>query len=150
MNEQEMNDVAKEVSVILKYVEPEILKKIPSNIIEYLKKLSIESDREFKFELGKKLNEQNILEESKDLMALIFYLYIADENEKREIMNSWNYNENQYQEMLKEKYQINFKKAEDKIKEIKEEKSLIIKKEKGSLFYKIKEFINRIFLRERT
>lgn len=149
MNEQEMNDVAKEVSVILEYVEPEILKKIPSNIIEYLKNLSIESDKEFEFELGKKLNEQNILEESKDLMALIFYLYIANENEKREIMNSWNYNENQYQEMLKEKYQINFKKAEEKVEKI-EEKSLIIKKEKGSLFSKIKEFINRIFLRERT
>ena len=141
---KKINNVAKQVSVILKYVEPELLKRVPSNIIEYLRKLGTESDIEFELEIGKKLSQQNILEESKDLIALIFYLYIADENEKKEIMNSWTSNEIQYQEILKEKYQINFKKTEDKVQKT-EENSLIIREEKGSLFSRIKAFIYRIF-----
>lgn len=148
MNEQEMNNVAKEVSVILEYVEPELLKRVPSDLIEYLKEIGSKSDIEIKLETGKAIDKQNILEESKDLLALIFYLYIADENEKKEIMKSWIENENKYQEMLREKYKVNFKATKNKTEEKKDEKSLIIKEEKESLFSKIKEFIYRIFKRK--
>ena len=145
MNKQEMSDVAKQICTILEYVEPEVIKRIPSNIIEYFKKLGKESEIELKLEIGKGLNEQDILEETKDLLALIFYLYIAEENEKKEIMRRWSYNEEQYKEILKEKYQINFKKTEQVVPEIKEEKSLVIQEGKIKLFYKIKQFIYRIF-----
>ena len=145
MNKQEMSDVAKQICTILEYVEPEVIKRIPSNIIEYFKKLGKESEIELKLEIGKGLNEQDILEETKDLLALIFYLYIAEENEKKEIMRRWSYNEEQYKEILKEKYQINFKKTEQVVPEIKEEKSLVIQEGKSKLFYKIKQFIYRIF-----
>lgn len=140
MKEQKMNDVAKEVSVVLEYLDAELLKKIPIAFIEYLKKLSVESQREVNIDKEKELKEQELLEESKDLLALIFYSYLANEDEKKEIVKCWDDNEKEYQDILKEEYKITFEK-EYSYKNISEEKSLIIKNTKGRLFNKIKDFI---------
>ena len=101
---QEKNDVFKEVLTILAYFNDELIEKIPAKVLKRLKELSADSKANFYINTEKKLEEQDISEESKDLIALIYYSYIADENEKNELLKLWNENENKYQEKLREKY----------------------------------------------
>ena len=51
---------------------------------------------------NKKLNEQNILKETKDIISILYYEYIADSEEKQEILEIWKENEKLYQKMLNE------------------------------------------------
>lgn len=55
----------------------------------------------------KKLEEQEISEDCKDLISLIYYNYVANGNDKEEILKCWNKNEEKYQNELNEKYNAN-------------------------------------------
>lgn len=67
-----MNDVAKEVFGVLYYFDNELIKKIPVKFLKYIKELATKSDKEVNIDIQKELDEQNISEESKDLIALIY------------------------------------------------------------------------------
>ena len=124
-----MNDIAKEVVSILDYVDYELIKKIPIKFIDYLKNTAKDSNKEVDIDLNKSLLEQNISEESKDLIALIYYNYLASEEEKRKVLKTWENNEKIYQGNLENEY--------DK------ELPLVIKKER--LLDKIINFLKKIF-----
>lgn len=101
---QEMNDVAKETLTVLDYFDSNLIEKIPIKFLNYLNELSLGSNRDVHIDLEKKLIEQDISEESKDLIALIYYSYIADEEEKKQILKLWNENEKKYVKELEKKY----------------------------------------------
>ncbi len=101
---QENKDTCKEVLSILAFCDEEIIKKIPTQVMRKLMEIAADSEESYYIEKNKKLCEQYITEESKDLISLIFYSYIADENEKKELLDAWNKNEDVYQEKLREKY----------------------------------------------
>ncbi len=124
-----MNDIAKEVVSILDYVDYELIKKIPIKFLDYLKNTAKDSNKEVDIDLNKSLLEQNISEESKDLIALIYYNYLASEEEKRKVLKTWENNEKIYQGNLENEY--------DK------ELPLVIKKER--LLDKIINFLKKIF-----
>ena len=49
---------------------------------------------------------QNITEEAKDLIALLYYEYILNENEKNELLKVWKKNKGNYQNELNKKYNL--------------------------------------------
>ena len=89
----EIKDVAAETVIVLEHLNNDILKKIPDKFMKPLKDLAQESKHTIQIDINKSLEEQNISEETKDLIALIYYIYIADKNEKKEIIDLWNKND---------------------------------------------------------
>ncbi len=100
------NDLFKEVVTFLPYFSDEIIEKIPSQVLIKINDLAADSDAEFYVDEEKDLKEQNMSESCKDFIALIYYNYIADENEKEKILKSWNENEKKYQKELENKYDL--------------------------------------------
>ena len=142
-----MNDIAKEVVSILDYVDYELIKKIPIKFLDYLKNTAKDSSKKVDIDLNKSLLEQNISEESKDLIALIYYNYFADENEKSQISKIWVNNEREYQKNLEENYDLNSIFKNNLEKEYNKELPLVIKKE--GLLNKIINFIKKIFVNKK-
>lgn len=140
---QEMNDVAKETLNVLDHFDSNLIEKIPIKFLDYLNELSLGSNRDVNIDLEKKLIEQDISEESKDLIALIYYSYIANEEEKKQILKLWNENEKKYVKELEEKYNPDniFKDRNRNIN------NLPAQVRKRSLLDKIISFIRNIFNR---
>lgn len=149
---QDSKDVCKEVLMVLSFFDEELINKIPTKVIRGLMEIATESEIEFYVNENKGLNEQNISEESKNLIALIYYNYIADESEKIELVNIWNNNEEKYQDELRKKYTLDdiFKnKREIKTEEQTEEKSLTVVQEE-KWYQKIFNLIKRLFGRNKN
>lgn len=100
----DFNDISNEVLTVLSYWDKNLIMKIPNSLITELAINSADSSKKCHIDPNKKLEEQDILEESKDLIALMYYSFIADEYEKAEIRKKWNINEEQYLKELYNKY----------------------------------------------
>lgn len=146
---QEINDVCKEVLMILAFFNDELIEKIPAKVLKSLNELAADSKAEIYIDKEKDLDEQNILEESKDLISLIYYNFISDENEKKELLKIWNKNENEYQERLKEKYNLDniFQdgiKENSKVENTSVSNDAMIEYKKENIFEKIKNFMRKL------
>ena len=94
MNEELLNkDIAKEVLTIILYSDNYIQNRIPEDIIKKLTNLSADSELDIHLDKNKKLQEQNISSDALDMFALLYYSYVADENEQDEILSSWYMND---------------------------------------------------------
>ena len=113
---QEINDIAKETIYVLKNFNPTFTSKISKRILKDLEELAKTSKKEVKIDKTKSLKDQNILPETKDMIALLYYNYIGLPEEKKEIIQKWNENEARYQERLRRKYNLDnvFKKENTK------------------------------------
>ena len=138
-----MNDIANEVVSVLNYMEQDLVKKIPIKFLDFLKNLAKDSNKKINIDLNKSLLEQNISEESKDLIGLIYYNYLVDENEKKQILKIWSNNEREYQKNLENKYNLDNIFKINLENENNSELPVVIKKEK--LLDKIIKFIKNIF-----
>jgi len=142
---QEISDVAKETIEVLKYFDATFVYKIPTNLLDTLKELAKESNIIVNIDKEKNLSEQNISEETKNLISLMYYDYIATEDEKEQIAKIWNENELVYQENLKIKYDSDNLFKKDKGNYTEQEISnlpIVIKKE--SFIRKIINFLKNI------
>lgn len=148
MKQLEISDIAKETVDILKYFDSNFVSKIPVKFLNILKGLAKHSNIIVNIDKEKKLKDQNISEETKDLISLIYYDYVATEEEKDEIIKIWSKNESLYQENLNKRYsQENlFKKnnVNDSEQEISNLPSII---QKESLIQKIINFLKKILNR---
>ena len=138
-----MNDIANEVVSVLNYMEQDLVKKIPIKFLDFLKNLAKDSNKKINIDLNKSLLEQNISEESKDLIGLIYYNYLIDKNEKKQILKIWSNNERKYQKNLENKYNLDNIFKINLENENNSELPVVIKKEK--LIDKIIKFIKNIF-----
>lgn len=113
-----VDDIAKETLDILKYFNSDFVSKIPNKFLENLKMIAETSQIAVNIDKNKKLEEQEITEDCKDLISLIYYSYVANENDKKEILKCWNKNEQKYQNELNEEYNANdiFKNIHNKVK----------------------------------
>ena len=93
MEEHLNSDTAKEVLTVLSYYNEELLKNLPDEIMKELTSLAADSDKDYFIKKDKKLIEQNLSEDCKDLLAIIFYNYQTDDKEKEELLNKWIENE---------------------------------------------------------
>lgn len=136
-----MNNYAKayvEVLEILKYIPENDLKKIPSKIIDTLKK---NADKGYVYKINKELpfEKQNLMEETKDILSVLFRDYWATDYQKQQIMM---HEKAEYMEEENNKIKINY---DDVFKKNKKETILPAKKENKKWYEKFIEFIKGIF-----
>lgn len=146
-NIQTIGDISKEAITFLAFFDNEMIKKIPSHVIAELCEEAADSTMDFFIDANKTFEEQNISEQSKDLISLIYYNYIADETEKEEIQNKWNLNDEIFQKEQREKYNPdnlfkNQSKTNEQCVEQQQEKAIIKYKESlvQKIILKIKNF----------
>ncbi len=82
-------DIYKEVLTYIAYFDEELLSSIPSQVLQKLNEQAAESHQDFYITPNEPLERQNISKEAKDLLAMIFYNYVADEEEKKRLMKLW-------------------------------------------------------------
>lgn len=146
-NQLEISNIAAETMQVLRYFGRNFRSKISSDFLKLLEELSEGSNIVVKIDKNKELKDQNISEGCKDLIAIIYYRFIATEDEKREIIKAWNNNEMSYQNMLREKYNVDniFKDKTDKNTDKQKIENSLVEIKKDSLIEKIKRFLNKIF-----
>lgn len=143
-------DVIKETVCILNHFEHNFLEKIPHSFLEKLNELSLNSNKEVFIDTSKKLKDQDVSNDCKDLISFIYYKYVATSKEKNQIISIWKNNENKFQKELHNKYnpQKLFSSQEKNNvevleKQIKSESLLIMPIE--NTFKKIINFIKKFF-----
>ena len=146
-NQLEISNIAAETMQVLRYFDRNFRSKISSDFLKLLEELSEGCNIVVKIDKNKELKDQNISEGCKDLIAIIYYRFIATEDEKREIIKAWNNNEMSYQNMLREKYNVDniFKDKTDKNTDKQKIENSLVEIKKDSLIEKIKRFLNKIF-----
>lgn len=143
---QNINDVCKEVLTILAYTDNNLIEQIPDKVFRNLQEFAADSKVDFFVNIANDLSDQDISDECKDLISLLYYTYIANEHEKKELAEIWNVNEEKYQQELQEKYNSDniFKKANKNINIEKLETNTALILYKESFFTKFKNFIFKI------
>ena len=92
-----------EVDMILDLIDSEMKNKVSANFIKFIKE---EKDNNYKPNINPELplEEQNILPETIDILALLKLNYWCNEEEKKELLKVLNKNEQQFQKEAKEKF----------------------------------------------
>lgn len=136
-----------ETQEIFKYLDKKIYDKIPEKIKNIINEYK--GEYEFIYDPTKELNEQNILQATKDLIVGLYYRYAASDESKKIILQNIEKNEKEIikkGEEFKEKYSVDnlFKnrKENSSIQDIpnsqnkqNESQALVVKKD--SIFKKI-------------
>ena len=136
-------EVATELIEIFKFIEEPILEKIPEKLKEELRKIA-SKDYKFKIDKTKKLNEQKIRPETKQLLSAIFIKYCCRQEDGEEILIACKENDMKIEQEKREKYnpdKIFEKRAEEKKPCF---KLVVIKKDPW--YKKLGRAIGRIFV----
>ena len=143
INETKYIDTAYETLYILNHCDKEFISKIPIKILNNLNKIAKNSSKKINLFPNKKLKEQNISDETKDFISGLYYTYIADQNEKKEILSIWQQNE----QIFKEETTIDiFKNNKPQLPaNHSSQQSNIIPYHKETIFDKIKSKIKSLF-----
>ena len=88
LKEENYAKAYKEVFEILKYVSKEDLEKIPNTFMQMLQK-KMDKNYDFALNLNKEFEEQEMLRETKAILAYIYVNYWCDEKEKTIIKNKF-------------------------------------------------------------
>ena len=131
---KEFAEASAEINEIFKYLPKEEVEKIPSKLREFFKEVS-SKDYVTNINPDLPLDEQNIKEKTKDIIALIYRNYWCSEEERKELDQKLIENDKKFEEELREKYNpdnifknnvTTTKKEEPEIKEEKIEQSLVV------------------------
>ncbi|MBR4262936.1 MAG: hypothetical protein IKQ35_06200 [Bacilli bacterium] len=88
-------DVAKEVLMILLHSGNYIQDKMPADFLKNLTDLAADSNLEVHLDKNKSLKDQNLSNDALDTFALLYYLYVANDSERDEILSHWVINDNE-------------------------------------------------------
>jgi len=89
---KEINDVCKETLTVLSCCDKDVIEKIPANVFKKLSELAADSNMDCYIDSQKSLAEQDISEECKNLLSIIYYTYMSDKDEKMKLINEWKEN----------------------------------------------------------
>lgn len=133
----------KEVIEILKYVPQESVNKIPKTTLETFEK-KMDKDYVFNIDINKSFEEQNLLEETKDIFAVIFRDYWATPYQRERIKAKEKYDRQKIEEEKANKYNPDgiFKNKEKDNVVVNNNLPVEIKKE--NFFKKLISFIKKI------
>ena len=133
-----------EIGCLLKYFPDSFIEKLPNKLLEII---SMRADRKYLIDVDtdKSINEQNISNKTKKILAVLTYNYWSSETGKRDIIEHLNENEKEYQEKLREKYNPDniFKNKASKVETV--ENSVAMIEYKESIFIKLKNWFKRTF-----
>jgi hypothetical protein len=82
-------DVFKEVYAVLSLTENEFVEKIPDSIFQSIISYASKSDIEPHLDVNKELAEQDISDESKSILSILWYEYVCKGEEKTNIAKKW-------------------------------------------------------------
>lgn len=141
MNEIKLQ-VYSEIYCLLNYFPETYINKLPEKLLNLIKQNS-DSKYFIEIDTAKSLEEQKIIEETKNTLVVLKYNYWSDDTEKINIMEKLTENERKYQEKLREKYNPDtlFKNKEIKTETL--ETSVAIVEYKESIFTKIKNWFKK-------
>lgn len=136
-----INQALSEVYIILRYSDSNLINKIPLKFISMVNKFK---DPSYKIQIdeNKSLNEQKLLPETRQILALIYRDYLCDEKEREELIKK----NNKKIEEMNNTYDIKnvLEKRSNNIKEINNEEQLIVVKQE-KWYDKIFKFFKNIF-----
>ena len=139
----------KEVLEIFKYIPEEYIKKIPLEIIQAMKEKE-DKKYEFHYDINKEYDEQNLLIETKAILANIFRDYWATTEEKQKIKDIYNEEIRKIEELKREKYKYeDLFKNKDKKLNYEIQNTQLIEKRKESFIQKIVNKIKKLFIRKK-
>ena len=104
--EENYHKAYKEVIEILKYVPQESVNKIPKTMLETFEK-KMDKDYVFNVDINKSFEEQNLLEETKDIFAVIFRDYWSTPYQRERIKAKEKYDRQKIEEEKANKYNPN-------------------------------------------
>lgn len=94
MMEEKLNsDLAKELLTIISYCEDTFINNIPSYVIEKISDYAADSEKDFYVDKNKSLSNQNISEDCKNLLSLLYFTYCLDSESKNKMIDIWFKNE---------------------------------------------------------
>ena len=140
-----------EVLEILKYVDKQDYNKIPSDEIQLLETYS-NKNYSFTYNPEKSLDEQNVSETTKLIIAILFLDYWANQNQKKKINTFLQNKRDELLEIENETYSIDkaFNKRNTKIqiKEKTEEENAIVRVNNEKWYKVFLNFIRNIFKKQ--
>lgn len=141
--EENYHKAYKEVIEILKYVPQESVNKIPKTMLETFEK-KMDKDYVFNVDINKSFEEQNLLEETKDIFAVIFRDYWATPYQRERIKAKEKYDRQKIEEEKANKYNPDdiFKNKEKD--NVVENNNLPVEIKKENFFKKLISFIKKI------
>ena len=132
-----------EVNIILNNTNEDIVKAIPEGVLKTIKEKAKE-EKTFVYDRSKKLEDQNINDSTRGLLALIYRDYLCTEDEKAEYIK---YYKNAIEEQEREKAEkYSVEKIFEKKNQVPEEqtKAMVAYKQE-TIWTKIKNLILSIF-----
>jgi len=102
---EEYSKAVVEVLNILERLPSKEVDKIPKKLLEFFKKVALE-DYKPQLDFSKNLNEIELMEKTKDILAMLYRNYWCSEEERKEYDILLNENEKKYREELEEKYSV--------------------------------------------
>lgn len=142
----------KEVIEILKFVPRESIDKIPQKMIEMFK-AKMDDNYNFTVDINKSFEEQELLDETKAILANIFRDYWATPYQKERIQAKERYDRQKIEDEKREKYSVDIFKKKDNIEkqDITNKvdnigsNTLPIEVKKEKFYEKLLDFIKKIF-----
>lgn len=131
-----------EVLEILKYISKEEFNKVPQDMLEMFKANAI-NNNEFVYNPRKTLQEQNVSETARTIIAILFRDYWATENQKEKILKKQNYDREKIKEEMYNNNILKKNNTQQNEAYIKNEVAMIEYKE--SIFTKIKNWFKHFF-----
>ena len=144
---KDISEAAKEINEILKYIPEEEVNKIPVKLREFFKEIE-NKDYVVNINPNILLENQDLKEETKDIIALIYRNYWCSEEEKKELDQKLIENDKRFEEKLREKYNPDniFKNnVSSEKEEIKDQSLVVTNTEKW--YKKFLNFIKSIFIK---
>lgn len=145
INQAIMPKVYKEVFEIIKHLSEEDFNKIPKEVV---RTLHSNMDKDYEFYINfEDFQNQETLKETKLLLAILYRDYLATEKQREKIIAKEKYDEQVYQEMIREKYNPEnfFKKQQSSFDKNKLQKETKVIEYKPNVFQKILNFFKRVF-----
>ncbi len=141
-------EAAVEVLDILNHMNPKDIKNVSKKFIDFMKE-NAAKDYVCNLDYSKKLNDMDLKEETKGLLAIMYRSYWCPKDELINLQNKFYTNEQKHQVQLREKYNPDniFKKQNKENDSYKKntENNSDIKEYKESIFRKIINKIKNIF-----
>ena len=140
----------KEVIEILKYVPQESVSKIPQTMIDTFK-AKMDENYDFHIDINKSFEEQELLDETKAILANIFRDYWATPYQKEKIEAKERYDREKAEENKRKQYNPDdiFKKRQTSDESIKDKENLNnnlpIEVKKKNFYEKIINFFKKLF-----
>ena len=132
-----------EVLEILKYISKEEFNKIPKDMLEMFR-ANASTEKQFVYDPNKTLQEQNVSEIARAIIAILFRDYWATENQKQKILNKQNIDREKMREEMYSPDNI-FQKHNTQHKENSATNEIAMVEYKESIFTKIINWFKRSF-----